>query len=178
MNNSYEFRSVTHFTAGTQGEPGNRVFFLQLGDETGHISVRLEKQQVRALAQFLKGVLDDLPAPAASSDQGPVPLIEPALAEWVVGQIAIGVAESDAEVVLVVDELVPDSDLDDEDLSPEAEELFDAPSDRARIRAHIDVDQAVRFVAAANKLMSKGRPPCRLCGQPVDPDGHACPRLN
>jgi len=26
--------------------------------------------------------------------------------------------------------------------------------------------------------MAAGRPPCSLCGQPLDPEGHACPRLN
>lgn len=178
MSDSYEFRTVTHFTAGTEGEPGQRVFYLQLGDETGHISVRLEKQQVRALAQFLRSVLDDLPAPPPSEAR-PIPLREPTVAEWVVGQIAVGVAEADAEVVLVVDELVPDSE---DDLGLDTDEvevdLYDSPSDGARIRAHINVIQAAQFVATSEQLMNKGRPPCRLCGQPLDPTGHACPRLN
>jgi len=176
MNDSYEFRTVTHFTAGAEGQPGQRVFFLQVGDETGHISVRLEKQQVRALAQFLRTVLDDLPAPP-QSDAQPVPLREPAIAEWVVGQIAVGVAEAEAEVVLVVDELLPDDDDDDDGLDEDID-LLDSEGDGARIRAHIDVTQAARFVATSDELMTRGRPPCRLCGQPLDPTGHACPRLN
>lgn len=175
MSESYEFREVTHFTAGAEGEPGQRVFYLQVGDATGHISVRLEKQQVRALAQFLRSVLDDLPAPPAASLDA-VPLREPAVAEWVVGQIAVGVAEADAEVVLVVDELIPDDDLEDD--QDEEIDLFDTPPDGARIRAHINVTQAARFIATSDELMTKGRPPCRLCGQPLDPTGHACPRLN
>lgn len=174
MSESYEFREVTHFTAGAEGEPGQRVFYLQVGDAGGHISVRLEKQQVRALAQFLKSVLDDLPAPP-TSELDAVPLREPALAEWVVGQIAVGVAEADAEVVLVVDELVPDDEEDDEE---EELDLFETPPDGARIRAHINVTQAAQFIATSDELMTKGRPPCRLCGQPLDPTGHACPRLN
>jgi len=177
MNESYEFRKVTHFTAGAEGEPGQRVFYLQVGDERGHISVRLEKQQVRALAQFLRSVLDDLPSPTGVSDQ-PIPLREPAVAEWVVGHIAVGVMEADAEVVLVVDELMPD-DADEADETEELElDLFDAPTDGGRIRAHIDVEQAARFIVTSDELMSQGRPPCRLCGQPLDPSGHACPRLN
>ena len=177
MTESYDFRSVTHFTAGTEGEPGQRVFFLQVGNDTGHVSVRLEKQQVRALAHFLKSVLDDLPAPDGGVSTEPVPLIEPAVAEWVVGQIAVGVDEADGEVVLVVDELTDDDDLDEEmdDLDVD---LFESTGDGARIRAHINVEQATRFIATSDELMSKGRPPCRLCGQPLDPTGHACPRLN
>ena len=87
------------------------------------------------------------------------------------------VAEAEAEVVLVVDELVPDDDdEDDEDDSPEM--TFDSEPDGARLRAHINVTQAARFIVTADELMSKGRPPCKLCGQPLDPTGHACPRLN
>ncbi len=174
MSDSYEFREVTHFTAGAVGQPGQRVFYLQVGDERGHISVRLEKQQVRALAQFLRSVLDDLPEPAGSNAE-PVPLSEPTVEEWIVGQIAVGVAEAEAEVVLVVDELVPDVDQDEDDTEPD---LFESEPDGARIRAHINVVQAARFIATADELMTKGRPPCKLCGQPLDPTGHACPRLN
>ncbi|MEL7159008.1 MAG: DUF3090 family protein, partial [Actinomycetota bacterium] len=76
MNESHEFREVTHFTAGAEGEPGQRVFYLQVGDDQRHISVRLEKQQVRALAQFLRSVLDDLPSPTGISEE-PIPLRQP-----------------------------------------------------------------------------------------------------
>jgi len=38
---------------------------------------------------------------------------------------------------------------------------------------------AVRtFVAQALRLIGAGRPPCPLCGQPLDPQGHLCPRRN
>ncbi len=179
MSTSYEFQEVTHFTAGAIGNPGQRVFYLQLGDERGHISVRLEKTQVRALAKFLRSVLDDLPEPPGNNPT-PVALREPTDPEWVVGQIAVGVDEPESRVVLVIDELVPDAEEDDDDddeLAAELE-LFDTEPAGARIRAHIDVTQASQFIATADDLMSRGRPPCRLCGQPLDPTGHACPRLN
>ena len=28
------------------------------------------------------------------------------------------------------------------------------------------------------EAVAAGRPPCPLCGQPLDPEGHTCPRLN
>jgi uncharacterized repeat protein (TIGR03847 family) len=176
MSDSYDFRNVTHFTAGAQGRPGQRVFFLQVGDEQGYISVRLEKQQVQALAQFLRSVLDDLPAPKGVDDTKPVSLLEPTVPEWIVGQIAVGVAEADAEVVLVVDELIVDED--DEVEATEIDLMEAPPGGAGRIRAHIKVEQALQFVTTSDDLMTKGRPPCRLCGQPLDPSGHACPRLN
>jgi hypothetical protein len=33
-------------------------------------------------------------------------------------------------------------------------------------------------VDRARELVAGGRPPCPLCGGPLDPEGHACPRLN
>lgn len=173
MSDSFEFRRVTHFTAGAIGDPGHRVFYLQLGDESSTVTVKLEKQQVRALAQFLKGVLDDLP-----STSGPAtaqPLIEPSVAEWTVGQIAVGVDEADGEVVIVIEELIPEDEDDDE---AEIDALVFGEHGGAKIRAHIGADHAAGFIVTSDELMTQGRPPCRLCGQPLDPEGHICPRLN
>ncbi len=169
MTDSFEFREVTHFTAGAVGEPGQRVFYLQVGEGSEIVTVKLEKQQVEALAKFLRGVLDDLPA--SSEPATATALVEPAQPRWTVGQIAVGVDEAEARVVLVVEELVATEDDEDED------DLLDEP-DGSKIQAHIGVVQAANFVATSDELMSQGRPPCRLCGQPLDPTGHACPRLN
>ncbi|MEM9562355.1 MAG: DUF3090 family protein [Actinomycetota bacterium] len=170
MTDSFEFREVTHFTAGAVGEPGQRVFYLQVGDAIDMVTVKLEKQQVEALAKFLKGVLDDLPD--STEPTSAMPLTEPAQPRWTVGQIAVGVDEAESRVVLVIEELVA-TDGDEDEL----DELLDEP-DGSKIQAHIGVVHAANFIATSDELMSKGRPPCRLCGQPLDPSGHACPRLN
>jgi uncharacterized repeat protein (TIGR03847 family) len=33
-------------------------------------------------------------------------------------------------------------------------------------------------VERALRVVSAGRPPCPLCGAPLDPRGHICPRRN
>lgn len=173
MSESYEFRDTTHFTVGAVGDPGARTFFLQAGDSERMVSVKLEKQQVSALATFLRSVMDDLPSPAAT-DPAPVPLVEPALSEWVVGQIAVGVDEVESKVILVIEEL----EIEDVAEEDEADPLLSDVSLGASLRVHLTVDQAATFTATTDGLMQKGRAPCRLCGQPLNPDGHACPRLN
>ncbi len=177
MNQSFEFREVTHFTAGAVGDPGERVFYLQVGDATSVVAVKLEKQQVKALAQFLKGVLDDLPSPTKTAQ--PVELQQPALSEWTVGQIAVGIDEAASQIIVVIEELVEldeaaelDNDLDI------STGFLDDDEVGARIRAHVDVESAANFIATSDALMNRGRPPCRLCGQPLNRDGHSCPRLN
>ncbi len=173
MSEIYEYREPTHFTAGAVGDPGSRIFFLQAGDSFGYHSVKLEKQQVMALSNFLLTVLDDLPAPAATLP-APVELIDPAQPVFVVGQIAVGVDEVTSRVVLVVEELLDDQTLEDE-LAAIAE---DDEKKGATLRVHVSVEQATAFISTAEILMEGGRPPCRLCGQPLDPSGHSCPRLN
>jgi len=173
MSELYEYRDTSHFTAGATGEPGARTFFIQAGDEFGYHSVKLEKQQVAALADFLRTVLEDLPAPT-TEPIGPVPLIEPAQPIFVVGQIAVGIDEVENRVVLVVEELVEQPTLEEE----LAAVVEDEELKGSTLRVHLSVDQAVAFIGTSEELMASGRPPCRLCGQPLDPTGHACPRLN
>lgn len=178
MSDSFEFTEPSHFTAGAVGEPGRRVFFLQAGQASSLVSLKIEKQQVAALATFLQTVIDDLPVPEGEA-RAPE-LLEPAIETWTVGQIAVGVDEATSRVVLVVEELVDepddvDVDVDDDDLGLDLPQLEPVG---ATLRVHLTVEQAVGFVAMAAELMQRGRPSCRLCGQPMDPAGHACPRLN
>ncbi|MDH4280722.1 MAG: DUF3090 domain-containing protein [Acidimicrobiia bacterium] len=176
MADSLEFRNTTRFIPGTVGEPGQRIFFLQIGDEVDTVTVKLEKQQVRALAQFLRTVLEDLPSP--TRQPGSNEFNPPTEADWVVGQIAVGVDEAESKVVLVIDELIPDPDGDDE-FEIELQEHFGFEETAgSQVRAHVSVDLAATFIVSSEELMAAGRPPCSLCGQPLDPEGHACPRLN
>ena len=173
MNESFDFRQPSHFTAGAVGEPGRRVFYLQAAEQSRLVSLKIEKQQVAALATFLQTVLEDLPAPAGEP-QAPQ-LLEPAVPAWVVGQIAVGVDEDTNRVVLVVEELVEVDEEDEDDEDPLLED--DLPSG-ATLRLHLTLEQAAAFITMAEELMQRGRPSCRLCGQPMDPAGHPCPRLN
>lgn len=96
-----------HFTVGTVGPPGQRTFFLQAADSGALVSFKLEKQQVAALAEYLDSVLADLPAPSAPVVAAPE-LVEPVVAEWVVGGIGIAIDQGSDRILLVVHELVPE----------------------------------------------------------------------
>jgi uncharacterized repeat protein (TIGR03847 family) len=181
VSESFDFREPTHFTAGAVGDPGRRVFYLQAADQSRLVSLKIEKQQVAALATFLQTVLEDLPTP--EGEPRAPQLMEPAVPDWVVGQIAVGVDEATNRVVLVVEELVAEADEDDDDEDDEdddsvLESLLDDGGEGATLRVHVTLEQAAGFVRMADELMQRGRPSCRLCGQPMDPAGHACPRLN
>jgi uncharacterized repeat protein (TIGR03847 family) len=48
--------------------------------------------------------------------------------------------------------------------------------DRLRVRLTPEATRA--FIDRARRVVAAGRPPCPLCGQPLDPAGHLCPRHN
>jgi len=158
---SFDFDAPRLFTAGVIGDPGHRTFFLQAHADGVTVSVKCEKQQVAALADYLDQVLHALSSPALDE---PTPLIEalvPMDIAWVAGSMAVAYDEDVERVLLVIEEMTE-------------EEADDGASFRLRLTR----SQVAAFVGHARALVAAGRPPCRLCGQPLDPEGHVCPRLN
>jgi uncharacterized repeat protein (TIGR03847 family) len=46
------------------------------------------------------------------------------------------------------------------------------------LRVRITASMARAFSQRAMQIVSAGRPPCPLCGLPLDASGHICPRQN
>jgi uncharacterized repeat protein (TIGR03847 family) len=46
------------------------------------------------------------------------------------------------------------------------------------LRIALSREQAAAFAIHATRQVEAGRPPCPLCGLPLDPSGHDCPRTN
>jgi uncharacterized repeat protein (TIGR03847 family) len=178
VSTSFDFDEPDHFTTGAVGEPGHRVFYLQAAQQGSVATLRLEKQQVVVLAEYLAGLLE---LPEGEGTDPVVALIEPVLAEWVVGSLAVAYEEADGRVLLVAEELVlpPDDDADTDDPleAIEAIESIEAV-EPATARFHLTHEQAVGFIRRTTELVASGRPACALCGRPIDPEGHACPKLN
>jgi uncharacterized repeat protein (TIGR03847 family) len=54
----------------------------------------------------------------------------------------------------------------------------DADDGPDTLRVKLTVETARAFVNRALEVVAAGRLPCPLCGQPLDPQGHICPRRN
>ena len=183
-----EFDPVDTIGAGAVGEPGARAFYIQAEKDGQVLSVLVEKQQVAMLAERVEMLLDqvevqfpeagtEVPAPLAPDAgelQGdPVPLFR---------AVAIGIG-FDASRQLVVLELherpLGDDDEDDEqddDEGDAAAALADEEGYLARL--YLTAAQARAMATRGSAAVERGRPPCPLCGGPLDPSGHICPRLN
>ena len=169
-NPSFEVDSPDHFTAGAVGPPGQRAFYLQSRDAGRLITLKVEKEHVRALAEYLGGLLARVKcAPGAA--RGAAELLEPLEAAWDVGSLAVGYDESQDRVVVEASELI-EADEAEEESAPAPE------PEPAMARFRITRAQAAAFVERANELMKGGRPTCPVCSRPMDPEGHVCPRAN
>lgn len=173
------FRQPDRFVAGTVGEPGDRSFYLQASEDVRMVSVILEKTQVAVLAERVGSLLDEVARQfgAEVPDNAPADLIDtepltvPLEEEFRVGTMGLGWdAESQAVVIEVLaateDEVDESVVLGDTDEGPDALRVFLTPG-AARAFAH-----------RAERVVEAGRKPCPLCGQPLDPAGHVCPRHN
>ena len=183
----YDFGLPDRFVTGTVGQPGNRTFFLQARRGSALVSVVLEKLQVQVLAERMALLLAELsrrgvnvPEALLPGDDDTGSLDEPLVEAFRVGTMTLAwdgdsdeiVVEARAQLEVEDDEEEgeePDVDLELEDDDPDGPDLVRIRLTPARARAF--VERALRTVAA-------GRLPCPLCGQPLDPTGHLCPRRN
>jgi uncharacterized repeat protein (TIGR03847 family) len=157
---SYDLPAPEVFTAGTVGPPGQRVFYFQARDGDMVVTLRCEKQQVAALAEYFAGLLDDLEPTPYGIAAGDLHLAEPFEEGWTVGPIGVAYDEPDDRIVVVLEELVEEED------------------EGASVKVRLTRAQVSAFVSRARTVVAAGRPPCRFCGLPLDPDGHMCPRMN
>jgi uncharacterized repeat protein (TIGR03847 family) len=171
------FDTPDRFVPGTVGAPGNRTFFVQAREGSRVVSISLEKVQVAALAQRMVELLEELERRGiedAAEIEGEVgdtaALDEPLNETFRAGTLSLGWDTVDEVIIFEARELTEDEEeLDDDDDDEDGPDLF---------RVRVEAAEVRRFVARALRVLAAGRPPCPLCGQPLDPQGHLCPRRN
>ncbi len=180
------FDPPERFVAGTVGQPGDRTFFLQATGSGRTVSVALEKVQVAALAERLEELLAEVRRRSATDPVAPVtreppsreledtaPLDAPVEEEFRVGTLGLA-WDGDGDRVVV--EALAQQEVDEQ--TPEVEPLSDAEEGPDALRVRLPGRMARAFVRRAQRVVAAGRPPCPLCGLPLDPEGHLCPRQN
>ena len=187
----YDYGLPDRFVTGTIGEPGNRTFFLQAKRGGALVSVVLEKIQVAVLAERMTLLLAEVarlgvrvPEALTPADDDTAPLDEPLVEAFRVGTMTLAwngegdeiVVEARAQIEIDED----DEDEEAEDDEPEEElEISDDDADGPDlVRVRLTPVRARAFAERALRTIAAGRPPCPLCGQPLDPAGHLCPRRN
>ncbi|MFV1989716.1 MAG: DUF3090 family protein, partial [Acidimicrobiales bacterium] len=99
MSESYTFESVEFFRAGTVGDPGERVFYIQIENNGVTFSFRCEKMQVAALGEQLARLLNSLPT-TDYLPTAPGVFVEPVTDEWTIADIILAHDEQNGRLVV------------------------------------------------------------------------------
>jgi uncharacterized repeat protein (TIGR03847 family) len=159
----YDLNPVTHITVGAIGEPGKRTFYLQGRQGLTIVTLIVEKEQVAALSRGIDELLERLGIERnVLVNAYEMELSHPIEPVFRVGQLGLGYDAEQKLMMLVAYEL------------PEEEEPVSV--DVVRFWATAEQMRAVARHAAA--VVAAGRPICVLCGRPIDPAGHFCPKRN
>lgn len=165
-----DLQPVTHITTDAIGSPGKRVFYLQGWQSERTVTLIIEKIQIQSLAvgleQFLSEVKEKYPElPEANADfvEENMRISPPVDPLFRVGELGLGYDQERDLVVLVTRELLPE----DTETTEASVVRFWCTRSQIRAMCHWGMEVA-----------SRGRAICPQCGQPMDPEGHFCPKRN
>ena len=176
----YFYDPPDRFVAGAVGQPGERIFYLQATSSGRVTSVVLEKFQVSLLAERIDELLDEVLRRTGGSPRCPPPprpRCRTTRRSTCRCSRTSGWARSRWPGTATVAWWSSRRRRNrtsrwsrwPRTCPPTARGCCGSGSRRAR---------PARSPSAPLKIVAAGRPPCPLCGLPLDADGHICPRQN
>ena len=161
---------INHITVDAIGKPGQRVFYLQAWQTHRTYTIVIEKFQVQSLAISIEQLLAELltkngelePTRGDYVEQAMHinPPVEPLFRS---GEFGLGYDQDRDLVVILAREIV----LEGGD-----------PEEAGVIRFWCSRDQAHSMARWGAEVTQRGRPICTQCSQPMEPEGHFCPKKN
>lgn len=195
---TFLFDPPDRFVAGALGRPGQRTFFLQATKGSAVLSVAVEKVQVALLATRIGELIETLERHATEAQATPrigsrsarrsrgltervglaepIGLTEPVVEAFRVGSMTITYDDERHDLTLEARELGDDDD--DEPQGGDQGSLGDLGGAGHVMRVRLGLGEARSFAEDAMVVLAAGRPPCPICGEPLDPQGHICLRRN
>jgi uncharacterized repeat protein (TIGR03847 family) len=165
-----ELDPVSQITIDAIGKPGQRVFYLQAHQDFNQVTILIEKIQVQSLAmgieQFLQEIRErypELPNPSSEYDETQMHIEAPVDPIFRAGEISLAFDVDRDQAGLIVNEILADG----------------MEADDARLaRFWMTRSQLLAMITWGLEVVAHGRPICPQCGEPMDPEGHFCPKKN
>lgn len=161
---------VDHITTDAIGAPGQRVFYIQALKGTRTLTLIVEKFQIQTLAvgveRYLKEIAEKNPSldkasPDYSEEKMRIqPPVDPLFR---VGEMGLSYEPERDLVALIIREALSG------ERDPEEARVVQLFCTRSQIRA---------MTSWGLEVADRGRPICPYCGQPMEPEGHFCPKKN
>lgn len=171
-----EFDPADHFTTGTIGEPGNRVFMIQATMGSLIQTWVLEKEHVAAMSRGGYELLSQI---------GEHEMTRELLGKGVIGSSTPEFVDSMAlkpdepafrvdgnSIVMRYDQ---QRNMIEVTFAEQVETELGMP---ATVSIWVTPRQLAAFGIQGMKIVAQGRPICPLCGHPIDETGHVCPASN
>ena len=171
----YPLGAVSSIEALTFGEPGLRTFRLDIHSGPAFCSIWMEKEQLFQLGAYLRDGVGRLTPEEREKESD---LREGSWSggeltvDFKAGQMSLSHDRGSNAFYLQAFERETDEPVEED--NPRT----DGPAGTESVGFWITTAQAAALGEEALKICAAGRPTCFLCGQPIDPDGHACPRAN
>jgi uncharacterized repeat protein (TIGR03847 family) len=167
-----DLNPVQHITVDAIGQPGQRVFYLQGWSEIDvqPVTLILEKVQLQTLAAGLEQMLTeiahqkpDLAQPSVEYDAEKMRITPPVDPLFRAGEMGLGYDAEHDQIVILAREIV----------------LEDGDSEEASVVHFWCNRQQAHWLATwTTEVVNRGRTICTQCGQPMEPEGHFCPKKN
>jgi uncharacterized repeat protein (TIGR03847 family) len=152
------------------GKPGERTFFVQARGNDRKVSLLVEKIQLQSLVagieEFLADIAvkyDGLEDASGEYDAGTMKVDPPVDPLYRVGEFGLAYAEDEDLAIILFREILTTQENQD---------------DLRVVRVWATRSQLVVFSEWAKFIINSGRLICPQCGEPMDPDGHLCPKKN
>jgi len=165
-----DLNPVSHITTDAIGQPGKRVFYLQGWQAERTITLIIEKIQIQSLAIGLEQLLveiqekyPDLPDAAADYNEAMMHITPPIDPLFRVSELGLGYDADTDLVVLVTRELMPEGS---------------DPAESGTVRFWCTRSQMRALCQWGIEVALRGRRICPQCNEPMDPEGHFCPKKN
>jgi len=166
----FDLSPVTHITADAIGKPGERTFFLQATKNERTVTLLIEKVQLQGLMEgvdeFFKMIAKhhpSLPEVDGKYEESSMHIQPPIKPAFRIGDIGV-TFDADRDMVCLV-----------------ARELnLDLPEEKGERIARWWCTRAQWLALArwSKEIISRGRLICPQCLQPMEPEGHFCPKKN
>jgi uncharacterized repeat protein (TIGR03847 family) len=164
----------TRITTDAIGKPGNRVFYIQGETVTQKITVIIEKIQLQSLATAIFKFLDEIQSrnpnliiPSGKLNEKLMHILPPVDPIFRVGEIGLNYDSDSDLAIMIINEIIM-----------EANSSVDDETRTSVIQFWCTREQLKAFSIWGLEIVQKGRPSCPLCGEPINPDGHFCPKKN
>ena len=165
---------VDHISVDALGKPGNRVFYIQGRKDDVVITLIIEKIQLQSLTLGIPDFFEEIKK--RFPEQTPVGEVEmqeelmriqpPVDPKFRVGNLGLAYDDERDLVCIIARELQYNGEPDDE-------------NDEGGIARYWCTRQQLLALSRWGAVViERGRPICPQCQQPIEPEGHFCPKKN